>query len=75
MCLRVSYKKIFLTFLASFKSLKKGVGSGVGVGSGSVFQRCGSEDLDPHQNVSDTQHCSQDYKLICLFTTLPKFLF
>ncbi len=72
MCLRASFKKNFLFFFASFKSLKK-VGSGVG--SGSVFQRCGSADMDPHQNATDPQHCSQDYKLICLFTTLPKFLF
>jgi hypothetical protein len=32
-------------------SLNKGVGSGVG--SGSVSQRYGSGDLDPHQNVKD----------------------
>jgi hypothetical protein len=38
-------------FFASFKSLKKAVGSGVG--SGSISLRYGSEDPDPHQNVTD----------------------
>ncbi len=56
MCLRVSYnkknmeKKLF--FFESSKSLKKGVGSGVG--SGSISQRFA--DPDPHQNVTDPQH-------------------
>ncbi len=45
MSLRVSYKK------ASLKSLKKGIGSG------SINQRYGSADPDPHQNVTDPQHC------------------
>jgi hypothetical protein len=46
-------------FFAFLKSLKKGVGSGVGsrsgVGSGSGFisHRYGSADPDPHQNVMD----------------------
>ena len=34
---------------------KEGVGSEVGTGSGSVSQRYGSP--DPHQNVTDLQHC------------------
>ncbi len=52
MYLWVSYKKKirkennFLTFL---KSLKKGVGSG------SISERYGSGDPDPHQNVTDPQ--------------------
>ncbi len=37
-------------------SLKKGVWSGVG--SGSVSQRNGSADPDPHQTVTDPQHSS-----------------
>jgi hypothetical protein len=39
--------------------MKKGVGTGVGSGSGSISQRYGSEDTnpDPHQNVTDPQHC------------------
>jgi hypothetical protein len=43
--------------LESLKSPKKGVGSGVG--SGFIRQRYGSGDLDPdpHQNVTDPQHC------------------
>jgi hypothetical protein len=55
-------KKIFF---ASLKSLKKWVGSGVGSGSevrsgaGSISQRYGSENPDPHQNVTDPQHCPQ----------------
>jgi hypothetical protein len=36
-------------FFASLKSLRKGVGSG------SVGQRYGSADPDPHQNVTDPQ--------------------
>jgi hypothetical protein len=36
-------------------SLEKGVGSGVGAGS--ISQRYESGDLDPHQNVTDPQHC------------------
>jgi hypothetical protein len=38
-------------FFASLKSLKKGIGSGVG--SRSISQRYGSTDQDPHQNVTD----------------------
>jgi hypothetical protein len=39
--------------------MKKGVGSGVGygAGSGSISQRYGSGHPDPHQNVTDPQHC------------------
>jgi hypothetical protein len=51
MCLRVSYNKKYekINFLASLKSLKKGVGSAVGSGSGSgsIGQRYGSADPDP----------------------------
>ncbi len=50
--------KIF--FFAFLKSLKKGIGSGVGFesGSGSMSQRYGSGDPhpDPHPNVTDPQH-------------------
>jgi hypothetical protein len=57
MCLRVSYKENYggkkKQFLASLKSLKKGVGSG----SGSFILRYGSADPDQHQNVTDLQHC------------------
>jgi hypothetical protein len=35
--------------------MKKGVGSGVG--SGSISDRYGAGDPDPHQNVTDPQHC------------------
>jgi hypothetical protein len=45
-------KKMF--FFASLKSIKKGVGSGVGTGS--ISQRYGSGDPDAHQNVTDPQH-------------------
>ncbi len=47
-------KKIFF-----FAQLKKGVGSGVR--SGSISQRYGSRDQDPnpHQNVTDPQHCQE----------------
>jgi hypothetical protein len=45
-------------FFASLKSPKKGVGYGVGPGnkSGSISQRYGSANPDPHQNVTDPQH-------------------
>jgi hypothetical protein len=51
MCLRVSNKKKNMkkNFFGILKSLKKGVGSG------SVSQRYGSADPDPHQNVTDPQ--------------------
>ncbi len=39
---------------AFLKSLKNGVGSG----SGSISQRYGSGDPDPHQNVAEAQHWS-----------------
>jgi hypothetical protein len=46
MCLQVSNKKKKIMeknyFFASLKSLKKGVGSGVGSGSGFISQRYGS---------------------------------
>jgi hypothetical protein len=42
-------KKSFQFFFLSLKSLKKGVGSG------SISQRYGSGDPDPHQNVTDPQ--------------------
>ncbi len=48
MCLRVSYKKKYEEKkFASYKSLKKGVGSG------SISKRYGSADPDPHQKVTD----------------------
>ncbi len=62
MCLWASYKK--KKIFASLKSMKKGVGSGVGAesGAGSISQRYRSGDpdqnLDSHQNVMDPQHCS-----------------
>ncbi len=42
-------------FFASLKSMRKGVETGVG--SGSIRQRYRSGDPDPHQNVTDPQHC------------------
>ncbi len=36
--------------------MNKGVGSGVGSGSEFTNPRCGSDDPDPHQNVTDLQH-------------------
>jgi hypothetical protein len=63
MCLRASYKKKYgknmkkISFFASLKSMKKGVGSGVG--SGSISHRYGSGDPDPRQNFTDPEHWSQ----------------
>ncbi len=36
-------------------------GSGTASGSGSISQRHGSADPDPHQNVIDPQHCKKEY--------------
>jgi hypothetical protein len=63
MCLLVRYKKKYekrRKNFASSKPLKKGVGYGVGYRSGSISQRYGSADPDPHQIVMDPQHCFQD---------------
>jgi hypothetical protein len=46
-------KTIFFTLL---KSLKKGVGSGVVSGAGSISRRYGSGDPDPHKNATDPLH-------------------
>jgi hypothetical protein len=59
MCMWASYKKKSeekICFLASLKSMKKGVGSGVGSGSISQWYGSGDPDPDPHQNVTDPQH-------------------
>jgi hypothetical protein len=54
-------------FFASLKSLKKGVGSEF------VRQRYESADpnLDPHQNVTDPQHCFPYLKFLNLRLTGP----
>jgi hypothetical protein len=57
--MRKNVKKLF--FLESLKSIKKGVGSGVVSGTGSISQRYGSGNPDPHQNVTVPQHCSLSY--------------
>jgi hypothetical protein len=58
-------------FFASLKLMKKGVGSGVGSGSGSrpgsgsisqSYLSADLEDPDPHQNVTDPQHCHRTSK-------------
>jgi hypothetical protein len=56
-CGQVMEKNCENFFFASLKSMKKGVGSG----SESIGQRYGSGDPepDPHQNVTDPQHCSE----------------
>jgi hypothetical protein len=54
MCLRISYKKKH--FFETLKSLKKGVKSRVGSGSGTIRQTYRSADLDPSQNVRDPQY-------------------
>jgi hypothetical protein len=59
MCLWVSLKEKIVSF-ASLKNLKKGVGSGVESGSGSISQRYGCAESDPHQKVTDTQHWKWD---------------
>ncbi len=48
---------IFFAFLISTKKdFESGVGFGSGARSGSISQRYGSGDPDPHQNVTDPQH-------------------
>ncbi len=63
MCLGISFKKKY----ASIKTLKEGVRSGVG--SGYISQRYGSADPDPHQHITDPQHCFESYH----FLTDPTF--
>jgi hypothetical protein len=48
---RCLQNRITQNFSASLKSMKKGVGSV------SISQRYGSGDPDPHENVTDPQHC------------------
>jgi hypothetical protein len=43
--------------LASWRSLMKIAGSGFATGSGSISQRNGPADPDPHQNVINPEHC------------------
>ncbi len=64
MCLWASYKKQYEEKKFVFVSLKKGVRTGVGSGSGSISQRYGSGDPDPHQNVTDPQHCFIVYVIV-----------
>jgi hypothetical protein len=49
--MRKKYEKTKI--FTSLTSLKKGVGSGTGPGS--IIRRYGSQDPDPHQNVTDPQ--------------------
>jgi hypothetical protein len=55
---KLKEKNMKKIFFASLKSLKKGVGSGVGSesGAGSISQRHEFADPHPHQNVTDPQH-------------------
>ncbi len=73
MCLWVSNKKklwiFYFSIFVSFKSLKKGVGSGVG--SGSISQRYGSGYPDPHQNVTDPQHWFLSTRRPCTVPGIP----
>jgi hypothetical protein len=50
-------KKIFFAFLKSLKNR---------VGSGSISQRYGSGDPDPHQNVTDPQHWNEQCCLLVI---------
>jgi hypothetical protein len=52
---KLKEKNMNFVFLLLSNPLKKVVGSGVG--SGSISQRYGYGDPDPHQNVTDPQHC------------------
>ncbi len=38
--------------------------AGSGSESGSISQRQGSSDPDPHQNVMDPEHCSKLYRVL-----------
>ncbi len=58
MCVWASYrKKNEKIFFCILKINEERIGSGVGSGSGSIIQKYGSADPDPHQNVTDPQHC------------------
>jgi hypothetical protein len=76
MCLRVSFKKKNTKKkFASLKSLKIRVGCRVKSGSGSISQRYGSEDPDPHQNVTDPQHCLKHSSQFPLLSVVIFFSF
>jgi hypothetical protein len=69
-CMCKLQEKNMITIFCILKSLKKVVGSGVesGSASGSISQRYGSKDPDPHQNVMDPQHLSLPYSSTCWHT-------
>ncbi len=59
-------KNFFLIsfLLASWRSMTKIAGSG------SISQRNGSADPDPHQNVMDPQHCKKYLAWVCFFLSV-----
>ncbi len=48
--------------------MTKIAGSGSESGSGSIIQRHGSADPDPHQNVMDPEHCFHEKGFLLRFT-------
>jgi hypothetical protein len=64
MCLRVSYKKKNMKFCFSYlKSLKNGVGPELYLDLDPLVR---GANPDPHQNVTDPQHCFKQC-LLCKF--------
>ncbi len=76
MCLWLSYKKKIYGeknfVFASLKSLKKEVGSRVG--SGSIGQKYGSADPDPHQKVKDPYNTAFNNHFLTFIRLLSKHL-
>jgi hypothetical protein len=62
----ISRKNCLGFLLASWRSTTKIAGSGSEFGSGSISQRHGSADPDPHQNVMDPQHCFLLFEVLLL---------
>jgi hypothetical protein len=60
---RKTFFKLVFCLLTSRRSVTKIAGSGSA--SGSISQRHGSPDPDPHQHVMDPQHCISHYLTEC----------
>jgi hypothetical protein len=68
---KVISRKTFFGISFYFASVTKIAGSASGSESGSISQRHGSADPNPHQNCMDPEHCFQiACTLYCLYTVL-----
>jgi hypothetical protein len=70
MCLQVSYTKKCRTKGASFKSMKKGVESGVGPGSGSILVRGTDPQIRIRTKILRIPNTAKEYKKK-IYTVIP----